>query len=101
VVVVEVRDFAYAPRSVTIQPGQTVRWVRRGNDTTHTVTAVGGEFDSGFAFAAAGATFERVFPASEDGETFEYSCTSHEASHGMRGSIRVGASAPDPDPRYE
>ncbi|HUP42909.1 MAG TPA: metal-binding protein, partial [Thermoanaerobaculia bacterium] len=44
VVTVELNEFAYEPRSVTIQPGQTVRWVMRGSDPTHTVTAIDGAF---------------------------------------------------------
>jgi plastocyanin len=99
-IVVEIRDYAFTPKSILVQPGDTVTWRLVGSDTTHSVTAVGGFFDSGFTFTQPGATFTRTFPASEVGRTFEYWCLSHDASHGMRGSVRVGESAPPPNPGY-
>lgn len=100
VVTVEVREHVFDPRSVTIQPGQTVRWVYRGQDPTHTVTARDGAFDSGFVFDQQGNTFEHTFGAGTDGQTFEYSCLSHSACCDMKGSVRVGSNAPAPDPGY-
>lgn len=97
VITIEVRDNSYSPKSVTIQPGDTVRWVLRGNDPTHTATAVDGSFNA--AFAQAGATFERRFDA--DNRTFDYSCQSHRGCCQMQGSIRVGENAPRPMPGYE
>ncbi len=99
-VVVDIEDFFFDPKSARINPGDTVRWVRRGADPDHTVTANDGTFDSGFAFRSAGAVFERTFSAAEDGRTFEYLCETHEVTHGMRGSILVGEGAPLPDPDY-
>lgn len=100
VVTVEVKDDLFEPRSITIAPGTTVRWVMRGMNAGHTVTALNGTFDSGFAFSNAGDTFERRFSAGEDGETFEYSCVTHAECCDMKGSIRVGSSAPPPQPGY-
>lgn len=100
VVEVTVDDNLYAPKSVTIEPGQTVRWVLRGNDTGHTVTANDGAFDSGFTFTSAGATFEHTFGASVDGQTFEYHCSAHQNCCQMQGSVRVGENAPPPNPGY-
>lgn len=98
-VTVELSDFAFSPRSVTIQPGTTVVWVLRGNDRTHTVTALDGAFNSGAVFTQPGATFQRTF--SQDGQTFDYRCTAHADCCNMQGSVRVGNSAPPPRPGYE
>ncbi len=97
-VVVEVRDNSYSPASIQINSGDTVRWVLTGSVTTHTVTALGGLFDSGFVFLQPGDTFDRTF----DGVnmTFEYSCVTHQACCAMQGSVRGGARAPDPIPVY-
>lgn len=100
VVEVTVDDNLYDPKSVTIEPGQTVRWILRGNDTSHTVTANDGTFDSGFTFTSDGATFEHTFAASADGETFEYHCSAHQNCCQMQGSVRVGEDAPPPNPGY-
>lgn len=100
-VTVELDEFSYSPRSVTIEPGQTVRWVMRGSDPTHTVTATDGAFDSGFVFDAPGASFQRTFSEADRGETFNYSCATHSDCCDMKGSIRVGANAPPPNPGYE
>lgn len=100
VVTVNLTEFDYSPRQVTVQPGQTVRWVHRGGDPTHTVTARDGGFDSGFAFDSAGNAFEHTFTAADNNQTFEYRCASHADCCDMKGSIRVGADAPAPDPGY-
>jgi plastocyanin len=100
VVTVEILDFRFEPRSVTIQPGQIVRWVLRGPTTTHNVVDNSGAFDSGFVFTAQGAMFERAFPSGENGRTFEYRCTTHVGCCQMQGSVRVGSSAPAPGPGY-
>jgi plastocyanin len=100
IVTVEVQDFRFEPRSVTIQPGQTVRWVLRGPTTTHNVVHNGGAFDSGFVFTSQGATYERTFPSGENGQTFEYRCTTHVGCCQMQGSVRVGSGAPEPGPGY-
>jgi len=97
---VEVRDFSFEPKSVVVQPGDTVVWRLVGSDHTHSVKAVGGMFGSGFVFTQAGATFQRTFTADEAGKTFEYFCESHYATYAMQGSVRVGANAPPPEPGY-
>lgn len=99
-VTVEMVDFAYEPQSIHINPGTTVRWVHRGEDPGHTVTEVDGAFDSGFVFQQPGAIFEHTFTADDDGKTFAIWCVSHEECCDMRGSVRVGASAPPPPPGY-
>jgi plastocyanin len=99
-VVVEVRDFEFSPKSITVEVGDTVTWRLVGDDKTHTVTAKGGVFDSGFTFTQPGATFTRTFTEADRGMTYEYWCETHQASHTMQGSVRVGSSAPQPGPGY-
>jgi len=99
-VTVEIFDFEFRPKSITVETGQTVRWIFRGSDQTHTTTDRNGAWDSGFVFTQQGATFERTFGAQEAGGTFNYSCRSHQGCCQMQGSVRVGASAPPPDDGY-
>lgn len=98
--VVEIRDFEFVPRSIRVQPGETVVWRLAGSDPTHTVTAVGGMFDSGFTFSQPGSTFSHTFTAADDGKTFLYWCATHHVSYMMQGSVQVGDLAPPPDPGY-
>lgn len=100
VVVVEIFDNEFVPKSITVDPGITVRWVNMGEMTDHTTTAKEGEWDSGFVFGAPGDTFEHTFTASDDGTTFEYACVTHQACCSMQGSVRVGENAPPPAPGY-
>ena len=97
---VVISEFEFSPKSITIEPGQTVRWVLRGNDFTHTTTHRDGAWDSGFVFTADGATFERTFTSQDLGKTFNYSCKSHRNCCVMQGSIRIGSDAPPPDAGY-
>jgi plastocyanin len=82
---------AYRPAALTIEAGQTVTWTNRGF-TPHTVTAVGGEFDSGRLNV--GESFKVAF--STPG-AFAYACTIHPS---MKGTVTVLApgSAPSPGP---
>lgn len=97
-VVVAVKDDAFDPREVTVNPGDTVRWVLQGNTLTHTVTDSKGAFDSGAVFTAPGAAFEQKL--TQANVTYSYFCKVHGACCNMKGSIRVGDSAPPPDPGY-
>ena len=99
VVTVAIEDSFFDPKSITIRPGTTVRWVLRGNMGDNTVTENGGSFDSGFRFRNDGDQFERTFSSSDDGKLFLYHCETHWISDEMQGSIRVG-NAPDAPPRY-
>lgn len=100
IVEVTVGDSFFEPRSVTIRPGDTVRWIFRGAVQGHSVKAEDSSFDSGFAFTASGATYERRFGPELDGRTFEYRCVSHYVCCQMQGSVRVGDTAPPPGPGY-
>ena len=99
-VTVELSEHSFSPKQIVIQPGETVAWVMRGSDPTHTVTALNGAFDSGAVFTAPGATFRRTFSAADSGRTFEYRCQAHAVCCAMRGSVRVGSDAPPPGPGY-
>lgn len=98
--IVEVLDDSFEPKSLTIQAGDTVRWVLRGSRSNHTTTEMNSTWSSGFVFSADGDFFEHTFPANTDGQTFLYSCVSHKDCCEMQGSIRVGLSAPAPDDGY-
>lgn len=78
--VVHLKDFAFAPATVTIKAGDTVRFVQ-DDETAHTVTAADKSFDSGnldrhatwsYAFATAG--------------TYAYICSYHSY---MKGTVIV------------
>jgi plastocyanin len=100
VVTVSIRDNFFDPKSITIMPGTTVRWILRGSMTNHTVTENNGLFDSGFRFRNDGDQFERTFSSGDSDKTFLYHCETHWNSDEMQGSIRVGSNAPPPPPRY-
>ena len=77
---IHIRDFAYVPASVTIHPGQTVRFVQ-DDSTAHTVTAVDKSFDSGNLDK--GKSWTHTFD--KEG-TYAYLCAYHPT---MRGTVVV------------
>jgi plastocyanin len=81
-VVVHIKDFAYKPETVTIRPGQSVRFVE-DDETPHTVTAVDKSFDSGNLDK--GKSWTHAF-ASEG--TYAYFCAYHTY---MKGKVVVKA----------
>ena len=100
-VTVEILDFSYNPKSIQINAGDTVRWVLVGANTTHTVTALNGAFDSDFILLQAGDFFDHTFTQANNNFTFEYSCDTHEgAPLDMKGSVLVGTGAPPPMTGY-
>ncbi len=100
VVTVQVLDNRFDPQSLTVEPGDTVRWVLQGNALNHTVTGMNNAWDSGLVFTTQGARFELTFSEADRDQTFQYFCRSHHACCQMQGSIRVGSNAPAPDPGY-
>jgi plastocyanin len=74
---VTIANFAFAPQSITVAPGQMVTWTNK-DSTAHTVTADKGEWDS--KEVAAGATFQRTF---DQAGMFAYRCAIHSSMHGM------------------
>ena len=97
-VVVAVKDDAFDPRDITVNPGDTVRWELQGSLLNHTVTDTNGAFDSGAVFTAPGAAFEQKL--TQANVTYNYFCKVHGACCNMKGSIRVGDSAPSSAPGY-
>ena len=84
VVVVELQGTSFIPSQVTIQRGQTVRWVNRDGQF-HTVTPDGhGEWSSA-SLNQSGQTFEHTF---DDAGSFDYFCQPHRTA-GMTGRVVV------------
>lgn len=77
---VSIRDFSFAPRSVTVNVGDSVTW-RNAGDEPHTATGSG--FDTGSL--ASGASGSHRFASAG---TFSYKCTPHPF---MTGTVRVVA----------
>lgn len=77
-------DFNFQPPSLTVAPGDTVRWIVAPACCVHTVTRnASPAWDSGPLNS--GDKFERVFPVCG---TFDYFCSPHQ-SIGMTGSVNV------------
>jgi plastocyanin len=68
---VTIKDFAFAPGSITVAAGTTVTWTNQ-DSASHTVTADDGSFDS--KALATGATFSQTFPTAG---SFTYHCAIH------------------------
>ncbi|MFI4989878.1 MAG: cupredoxin family copper-binding protein [Solirubrobacterales bacterium] len=79
---------AYQPSELSVEAGQTVTWTNRAL-TPHTVTAAGGEFDSGHINP--GETFKVTFTTPG---TFAYSCTIHPTMHGEVTVLAPGSLPP-------
>ena len=75
---VSIRDFSFAPRSVTVNTGDTVTW-RNDGDEPHTATGSG--FDTGIL--RSGQTGSATF---RQAGSFSYKCTPHPF---MTGTVRV------------
>lgn len=97
-VTIKIVDFAFNPKDVKINPGDTVQWVLTSTTYTHTVTSEDGSFDSGMAFKSTGATFMHTF--NTNNTTVNYHCQTHWHTNGMQGSVQVGSLAPPPPPGY-
>jgi plastocyanin len=81
---VTIRDFEYAPPTVTIDVGDTVTWSNDG-PTGHTATADGGSFDTGLL--ADGESGSHTF---DQAGSFSYFCEPHPF---MKGTVTVQAAA--------
>ncbi|HEX3465779.1 MAG TPA: cupredoxin family copper-binding protein [Candidatus Elarobacter sp.] len=80
--VVHIKNFAYVPDTVTIRPGQSVRFIE-DDETPHTVTASDNAFDSGNLDK--GKSWTHVF--AKEG-TYAYYCAYHTY---MKGNVVVKA----------
>jgi plastocyanin len=90
---VTIRDFAYAPGSVTIRVGDSVTWTNR-DSVAHTATARNGSFDTGLL--ADGASRSIRFTAAG---TYRYICTPHPDMTGtvVVRAVASGGRPPDTD----
>jgi plastocyanin len=88
--------FFFTPSSVTIHPGDTVRWTfsSTGHSTTSGSPGMpNGLWDSGIR--SQGDVLTHTFPTVG---TFPYYCTPHGACCGMVGTVRVVSATPTPTP---
>ena len=89
--------FTFSPATVTVNPGDTVRWVRTGGNHTVTSGSVctpdGSYFDSPLNLA--NPQFVWTVPASAAGATIPYYCTVH-CIFGMTGAITVTGAPANP-----
>jgi plastocyanin len=86
----------FSPSSVTVQPGDTVRWTWSGSFHSTTSGVPGaptGIWDSGLLNQ--GATFSHTFNTTG---TFPYYCTAHGGCCGMVGTVNVVSPTPSPTP---
>jgi plastocyanin len=81
---VAISDFAFSPRSITINVGDRVTWTN-SDAVAHTATATGGAFDTGNIEEGESASIRFTRPG-----TYRYICTPHPT---MTGTIRVRAAA--------
>lgn len=68
---VEIEDFAFTPKTLTIKVGTTVTWTNKDN-VGHTATSDSGVFDSGLLYK--GDSYSYTFTKTG---TFSYFCTPH------------------------
>ncbi|ARZ66009.1 putative copper-binding protein [Streptomyces albireticuli] len=79
-VIVVIEGFKFVPQSVTIRPGDTVRWTNN-DSATHTSTSDTGLWNS--PHLTPGTSFRHTFPSAG---TFGYHCAVHPS---MTGSVTV------------
>ena len=79
-VIVHIKNYAYAPSSVTVKLGQSVVWIN-DDAVAHTATAVNATFDSGNIDT--NATFTHTFTKAG---TYAYYCAYHTY---MKGTVVV------------
>jgi plastocyanin len=80
VLTVVIKDFAYTPKALTVNSGDSVRFINK-DDEAHTVTLEGGGFDSGGLDTGDGWTYRFIKPGK-----YAYFCTLHPY---MKGTIIV------------
>ncbi len=79
-ITVTITDAGYSPKSITVNPGDTIKWVNQGS-VAHTVTENDGAFDSGAIAPGQSYSITVSIPA-----TRGYHCSFHA---GMTGSLIV------------
>ena len=93
---VSIKSFRYSPATITVKPGEAVRWVNDEDSVPHTVTS---EKAGGFSSASLkpGESYLQTF---DQAGAYNYFCAIHP---GMRGVVLVGdatgaPSTPPPPP---
>ena len=81
---VDMGNYYFSPKKVTVRPGDTIRWVNN-SDLPHTTTSADGGWDSGIVDP--GAYYEKTF---NDSGAFDYLCELH-ADQGQSGAVEVNA----------
>lgn len=95
---VSIRSFRFSPATITIQPGETVRWINDEDSVPHTVTS---EKQGGFSSSSLKAG-DSVFQTFPQAGAYNYFCAIHPS---MRGVVLVGdakgapSTPPPPTPR--
>jgi plastocyanin len=84
---VTIKDFDFAPKSVTVNVGETVTWTNSG-PTAHSATASDGSFDTGVF--KKGLSRSHTF---QKAGTFSYICTPHP---NMKGTVTVASTGSTP-----
>jgi plastocyanin len=84
-VVIEIRDYRFEPAELTVPVGTTVRWENRERRQYHSIYFEGVD-GSREDYFFPGETRERTF---DTPGIYPYICEPHDASHAMRGVIRV------------
>ena len=80
---VQIKNFEFQPKTITVKPGTTVTWTN--NAGSHTVTADKGAFSS--PTLTSGKTFSHKFTKKG---TYGYHCSFHgSAGHDMSGRVVV------------
>jgi plastocyanin len=85
---VTVGDNFFSPSNLTIQVGDSIRWINASGGNNHNVTANGGSFSSQ---TSSSFTFTQTF---DTAGSISYRCTIHPGS--MRGTITIEGDAPNP-----
>jgi plastocyanin len=91
--VVQVEDFRFVPRDITIQAGDTVRWENPPNPggMWHNLVGEAGAFQ--YQQGGTSWFFEHTFT---EGGTVAYWCTPHRFSYDMEGSVTVEGGIVEP-----
>jgi LPXTG-motif cell wall-anchored protein len=87
---VEAQDFDFSPKTISIDPGNSITFTNTGN-ATHTATADNGSFDTGDIKPGASETITIKAPG-----TYPFYCKYHggPGGVGMSGTITVGKGGP-------
>jgi plastocyanin len=89
VVTIEIRDNFFAPSTLNVAPGTTVRWVNVGRNTHNVTPATGTAYGS--ANLTPGKTYVHTFASAG---TFAYYCTLHGTpTSGQHAALAVGDAA--------